>query len=95
MKVIANVKREPGEKNFSCYMNITELKTGVLGLGSSAKAVGKMPLLILRMTALRLLNLRLSIASMWALCSVFTTLSTLLAWHERLVSTLLSCDNTR
>ena len=38
MKVIANVKREPGEKNFSCYMNITELKTGVLGLGSSAKA---------------------------------------------------------
>ena len=38
MKVIANVKREPGEKNFSCYMNITELKTGVPGLGSSAKA---------------------------------------------------------
>lgn len=38
MKVIANVKRELGEKNFSCYMNITELKTGVLGLGSSAKA---------------------------------------------------------
>lgn len=38
MKVIANVKRESGEKNFSCYMNITELKTGVLGLGSSAKA---------------------------------------------------------
>lgn len=38
MKVIANVKREPGEKNFSCYMNITELTTGVLGLGSSAKA---------------------------------------------------------
>lgn len=38
MKVIANVKREPGEKNFSCYMNITELKAGVLGLGSSAKA---------------------------------------------------------
>lgn len=38
MKVIANVNREPGEKNFSCYMNITELKTGVLGLGSSAKA---------------------------------------------------------
>lgn len=38
MKVIANVKREPGEKNFSCYLNITELKTGVLGLGSSAKA---------------------------------------------------------
>lgn len=38
MRVIANVKREPGEKNFSCYMNVAELKTGVLGLGSSAKA---------------------------------------------------------
>ena len=38
MRVIANVKRELGEKNFSCYMNVAELKTGVLGLGSSAKA---------------------------------------------------------
>lgn len=38
MRVIANVKREPGEKNFSCYMNVAELKTSVLGLGSSAKA---------------------------------------------------------
>ena len=38
MKVIANVEREPGEKNFSCHMNIKELKTGVLGLGPSAKA---------------------------------------------------------
>lgn len=38
MKVIANVEREPGEKNFSCHMNIEELKTGVLGLGSSVKA---------------------------------------------------------
>lgn len=38
MRVLANVKREPGEKNFSCYMNVEELKTGVLGLGSSAKA---------------------------------------------------------
>lgn len=38
MIVIANVKREPGEKNFSCYMNVEKLKTGVLGLGSSAKA---------------------------------------------------------
>ena len=38
MRVFANVKREPGEKNFSCYMNVAELKTGVLGLGSSAKA---------------------------------------------------------
>lgn len=38
MKVIANVEREPGEKNFSCHMNVEELKTGVLGLGPSAKA---------------------------------------------------------
>ena len=38
MRVFANVNREPGEKNFSCYMNVAELKTGVLGLGSSAKA---------------------------------------------------------
>lgn len=38
MRVLANVKREPGEKNFSCYMNVAELKTSVLGLGSSAKA---------------------------------------------------------
>lgn len=38
MRVFANVKREPGEKNFSCYMNVAELKTSVLGLGSSAKA---------------------------------------------------------
>lgn len=38
MRVFANVKREPGEKNFSCYMNVVELKAGVLGLGSSAKA---------------------------------------------------------
>lgn len=38
MKVIANVEREPGEKNFSCHMNVERLKTGVLGCGSSAKA---------------------------------------------------------
>lgn len=38
MKVIANVEREPGEKNFSCHMNVAKLKTGVLGCGSSAKA---------------------------------------------------------
>lgn len=38
MKVIANVEREPGEKNFSCHMNVEELKTGVLGLGPSVKA---------------------------------------------------------
>ena len=41
MKVIANVEREPGEKNYSCYMNVKPLKTGVLGLGSSAKAAIK------------------------------------------------------
>lgn len=41
MKVIANIEREPGEKNFSCHMNIEPLKTGVLGLGSSAKAAIK------------------------------------------------------
>ena len=38
MKVIANVEREPGEKNFSCHMNVESLKTGVLGTGPSAKA---------------------------------------------------------
>lgn len=38
IKVIANVEREPGEKNFSCHMNVEKMKTGVLGVGSSAKA---------------------------------------------------------
>lgn len=41
MKVEARVEREPGEKNFSCYMNIDGLKTSVLGQGSSAKAAIK------------------------------------------------------
>ena len=38
IKVIANVEREPGEKNFSCHMNVEALKTGILGTGTSAKA---------------------------------------------------------
>lgn len=38
MKVEARVEREPGEKNFSCYMHIDSLKASVLGTGSSAKA---------------------------------------------------------
>lgn len=38
MKVMANVEREPGERNFSCHMNVAKLNTGVLGCGSSAKA---------------------------------------------------------
>lgn len=37
-KVLARVEREPGEKNFSCYMKVNSIKAGVLGLGSSAKA---------------------------------------------------------
>ena len=37
-KVIAKVEREPGEKNFSCYMKVESVKTGVLGQGSSARA---------------------------------------------------------
>ena len=41
MKVEARVEREPGEKNFSCYMNIDTLNCGVLGVGSSAKAAIK------------------------------------------------------
>ncbi len=41
MKVVANIERQPGEKNYSCYMNVKPLKTGVLGLGSSAKAAIK------------------------------------------------------
>ena len=38
IKVIANVEREPGEKNFSCHMNVETLNTGVWGTGTSAKA---------------------------------------------------------
>lgn len=37
-KVVAKVEREPGEKNFSCYMRVGSVKAGVLGQGSSAKA---------------------------------------------------------
>ena len=37
-KVIAKVEREPGEKNFSCRMNVDSVKTSVLGQGSSARA---------------------------------------------------------
>lgn len=37
MKVEAKVAREPGERNFSCYMHIKSLKCGVLGEGHSAK----------------------------------------------------------
>lgn len=38
IKVIANVEREPGEKNFSCHMNVETMNTGVWGMGTSAKA---------------------------------------------------------
>ena len=37
-KVITKVEREPGEKNFSCYMRVKSVKTDVLGQGSSARA---------------------------------------------------------
>lgn len=38
MRVVARVEREPGEKNFSCYMNVASVKASVLGTGSSAKS---------------------------------------------------------
>lgn len=38
MKVEARVEREPGEKNFSCLMEIESLKAHILGQGNSAKA---------------------------------------------------------
>lgn len=38
MKVIANVEREPGEKNYSCLLTVNPIKGTVLGCGSSAKA---------------------------------------------------------
>lgn len=38
MKVIANVKREPGEKNYSCLLTVKPINGTVLGCGSSAKA---------------------------------------------------------
>lgn len=37
-KVVAKVEREPGERNFSCYMRVASVKAGILGQGSSAKA---------------------------------------------------------
>ncbi|MGI6224106.1 MAG: hypothetical protein ACOYJG_10910 [Prevotella sp.] len=38
MKIVARVEKEPGEKNFSCYMNVPSARASVLGTGSSAKA---------------------------------------------------------
>ena len=38
MKAIANVEREPGEKNYSCLLTVKPIKGTVLGRGSSAKA---------------------------------------------------------
>ena len=38
MKVIANVMREPGEKNYSCSLKVDAVKGVVLGCGTSAKA---------------------------------------------------------
>ena len=37
-KIIAKVEREPGEKNFSCVLEVDSVKARVLGQGSSAKA---------------------------------------------------------
>ena len=37
MKVYATVEREPGEKNFSCLLEIDSLKSSVLGVGNTAK----------------------------------------------------------
>lgn len=37
-KAEATVRKEPGEKNFSCYLYVPSLKTSVLGLGPSVKA---------------------------------------------------------
>ena len=38
MKVIANVVNEPGEKNYSCLLEVKAVKGTVLGRGSSATA---------------------------------------------------------
>lgn len=38
MKAIANVVREPGEKNYSCLLTVESMRGTVLGCGSSAKA---------------------------------------------------------
>ena len=37
MKVHATVEREPGEKNFSCLLEIDSIKSSVLGVGNTAK----------------------------------------------------------
>lgn len=37
MIVIANVEREPGEKNYSCLLTVKPIKGTVLGCGNSAK----------------------------------------------------------
>ena len=37
-KIIAKVEREPGERNFSCVLEVDSVKARVLGQGSSAKA---------------------------------------------------------
>lgn len=34
MKAHATVEREPGEKNFSCLLEIDSLKSSVLGVGN-------------------------------------------------------------
>ena len=36
--VIAKVKREVGEKNFSCYMKVESVNAAVLGQGNTARA---------------------------------------------------------
>lgn len=41
MKAEARLKKEPGEKNFSCYLRIEDLKCSILGQGSSVKAAIK------------------------------------------------------
>lgn len=38
MKTIAKVEREPGEKNFSCYMHVDSVKASALGQGATARA---------------------------------------------------------
>lgn len=38
MKAIANIEREPGEKNFSCLLMVKSIKGTILGCGSSVKA---------------------------------------------------------
>ena len=35
MKVYATIEREPGEKNFSCLLEIDSLKSSVIGTGET------------------------------------------------------------